>query len=82
MFNILNVVGSDKGDYQVRIPVYVPNTNIVQYINFMVTISYCQVTDFILTPIDKVIHNVFDSQLTIEVPEFVQIPLCSYTLNY
>ena len=34
----VNAVGSDKGAYGVKIPVYIPNTNIVQYVTFTIII--------------------------------------------
>ena len=70
LFNIESMLGSVVGEYQISLPVQIPNSDVIIYIDFMVSISHCQVVDLTPSPIDTVVYNVFDPALTVEIAPF------------
>ena len=72
------------GTYQITIPLQIPNSDVVEFVTFGVTVQYCEVITLGLTPIEDqpLTYIIFDEPLSFEIADFKQTPTCDYILRY
>ena len=47
--NVNDAAGFDVGNYEISIPIRIPNSDVLEHIEFTLTVAYCQVEEFIST---------------------------------
>lgn len=67
---IVDADGSDVGHYDIQVPILIPYSDVKEYIQFRVKIEYCQVEEFITTPVGSRTYMAFDPDpLVVEIGE-------------
>ena len=78
--NIVDAAGGDVGTYKILLPVRVPGSDVVEIIEFSVTVTYCQVLELEPTPIANITVFAFKDPINITATAFNQVPSCDYEL--
>ena len=67
---VTNAGGFDVGHYDIQIPILIPYSDVKEYIQFELIIEYCQVEEFITTPVGSRTYMAFDPDpLVVEIGE-------------
>lgn len=78
---IKDAAGFDTGNYEISIPIYVPNSDVEEFIEFEITISFCQILNFIVEPVEDSSYVAFEQEAhVIEITDYIQEPACNYSL--
>lgn len=73
--------GFDTGVYEISIPILIPESDVKEYIEFVVTIQYCQVEELIADPVPRSTYSLFQTEpLVVEFDDYQQVPECNYEL--
>ena len=76
--------GADVDSFVVSIPLQIPNSAQFVDLDFVVTITYCQVESFTFPDVPiRLEYTIFEEEpLTFTVGQFGQVPDCEYELMY